>query len=122
VTTELNPAEKEARDFLHLRAVRAWRALASGQPAPALDPATLEQGIYDAFGGDSPVHELCDDYLNAARQRGITVDGEDGEILPDVLDIISTVITAAFWSGLTTGHHAIAGGVHYVPRKVTGWA
>jgi hypothetical protein len=28
------------------------------------------------------------------------------------------VITAAFWSGLTTGHHAIAGGRYFVPRKL----
>jgi hypothetical protein len=122
MTMELNQAKKEARDFLHLRAIKAWHALASGQPAPALDPAILEQGIYDAFGGDSPVHVLCDDWLEAARQHGITVDGEDGEILPDVLDTISRVITAAFWSGLTAGHFTIAGGTYYVPRKFAGWA
>jgi hypothetical protein len=101
------PLPDDPRECLHLFAVRAWRCLASGQPAPALDLTALGQGIYEAFGGDSPVDELCDEWLNAARQRGITVDGEDGEILPDFLETISQVITAAFWSGLTTGHYAI---------------
>ena len=30
----------------------------------------------------------------------------------------SPVLTAAFWSGLTTGHHTIAGGRHFIPRKL----
>jgi hypothetical protein len=109
---------QDPRDFLHLLAIQAWRALASGQPAPAPDPMFLEQEISDAFGGNSPVDQLSDDWLNAARERGITVDDQDGEILPDVLETISRVITAAFWSGLTTGHHAIAGSRYFIPRKL----
>jgi hypothetical protein len=109
---------QDPRDFLHLLAIRAWSALASGQPAPTVDLAVLDQEIYDAFGGSSPVNELCEDWLNAAREHGITVDGEDGEILPGILDITSRVITAAFWSGLTTGHHVIAGGSSGIPRKL----
>jgi hypothetical protein len=121
--TAANPPAQPAppqnpRDFLHLLAIQAWRALASGQPTLAPDPRFLEQEISDAFGGNSPVDQLCDDWLNAARERGVTVDDEDGEILPDVLETISRVITAAFWSGLTTGHHAIAGGRYFVPRKL----
>jgi hypothetical protein len=27
-------------------------------------------------------------------------------------------LLAAFWSGLTTGHHAIAGGKYFIPRKL----
>ena len=109
---------QDPRNFLHLCAIQAWRALASGQPAPALDPVVLEQEISDAFGGNSPLDQLCEDWLEAARERGITVDDEDGDILPDIIRTISPVITAAFWSGLTTGHFTIAGGRYVVPRKL----
>jgi hypothetical protein len=111
-------APQDPRDFLHLLAIRAWRALASGQPAPGVDPIILATEISAAFAGDSPVDQLCDDWLNAARERGIAVDGEDGEILDAVIETIMPVITAAFWSGLTTGHHAIAGGRYFIPRKL----
>src|SRR6266571_2182018 len=44
------PQPTEARDLLHLAAIQAWQALASGQPAPGLDPdPDLEQAIYEAF-------------------------------------------------------------------------
>jgi hypothetical protein len=108
---------EDPRDFLHLCAIEAWRALASGQPAPGLDPAALEQEICDAFGGHSPVDELCDDWLNAARERGITVDDEHCDILPGILETITTVITAAFWSGLTTGHFTITRRRYFIPRQ-----
>jgi hypothetical protein len=42
--------------------------------------------------------------------------------LPDVLDIISRAITAAFWSGLTTGRYTLTGGQYSIPRRLTGWA
>jgi hypothetical protein len=122
---ELNPAQKEARDFLHLAAIQAWRAIASGRPAPDMDDmglVVLATEIDAAFGGDSPLDQLCEDWLNAARENGITVDDEDGEILPAIICTISPLITAAFWSGLTTGHFTIAGGTHFVPCKFAGWA
>jgi hypothetical protein len=78
--------------------------MASGQPAPALDPVILGQGISEASGGSNPVDEPCDDWLDAARAHGIDVDSENGGI---VLDTIIPVITAAFWPGLTNGHFAI---------------
>jgi hypothetical protein len=112
---------EDPRDCLHLLAIQAWCALASGQSAPDLDPGALDQEISEAFGGDSPLDRLCDDWLNAARERGILVDGEDGEILPSVLDTLMPVLAAAFWSGLTTGHHAIAGGSYRVPRRLMPW-
>lgn len=104
----------DARDFLHLCAIRAWHALAAGMPAPDLDPVVLETEIDAAFGGDSPVSELCERWLQTAREHGIEVDGDDGDIL---MNTVFPVITAAFWSGLTTGHHAITGGAHFIPRK-----
>ena len=78
----------------------------------------LGQEIRDAFGGTSPVDELCDDWLEAAREAGITVEDEDGDILPAVIQTIMPALTAAFWSGLTTGHHTIAGGRYFVSRKL----
>ena len=48
---------------------------------------------------------------------GITVDDEHGEILPDVLHIITRTITAAFWSGLTTGHFIITRRRYSIPRQ-----
>jgi hypothetical protein len=59
----------EARDFLHLCAIRAWHALASGKPAPDLPPVILETEIDAAFGGDSPVSELCEQWLQEAREQ-----------------------------------------------------
>ncbi len=80
----------ESRDLLHLCAIQAWQALASGQPAPDLDP-DLEQVIYEALvTSDSyQVDQFCEDWLDLARQCGITVDDEHGELRPDVLDAIS---------------------------------
>jgi hypothetical protein len=109
---------QDPRDFLHLLAIDAWRALASGRSVPGLDLVFLGQEIRDAFGGSSPVDELFDEWLEAAREGGITVEDEDGDILPAVTQTIMSVLTAAFWSGLTTGHHAIAGGRYFIPRKL----
>ena len=92
--------------------------MASGQPAPGVNLVILATEISAVFGGDSPVDELCDDWLNAARERGITVDGEDGEILDAVIETVMPALLAAFWSGLTTGHHAIAGGRYFIRRKL----
>jgi hypothetical protein len=73
----------------------------------------LDQGICAACGGRSPIDKLCEDWLNAAREHGITVDDENGDIL---LAIVIPAITAAFWSGLTTGHYAITRG-YSTPRR-----
>jgi hypothetical protein len=111
----------DPRDLLHLSAIQAWQALASGQPAPGLDP-DLEQGIYEAFttsDGRCPVDQLCDGWLDLARECGITVDDEDGELRPDVLDAISHTISAAIWYGLTTGYLTLTGSYH-IPRKFLG--
>lgn len=119
VQAEHSPAAPEdPRDFLHLLAIRAWQALAAGRPAPAIDPMILSTEIDAAFDGDSPVYQLCDDWLNAAREHGLTVDGADGELLDAVTLTLVPVIAQAFWAGLTVGHHAIAGGTHFVPRRL----
>jgi hypothetical protein len=97
---------EDPREYLHLLAVAAWRALAGGQPAPGVDPIALDQGISAACGGASPIDELCEGWLEAAREHGIKVDDENGDAL---LATVVPVVTAAFWSGLTTGHYAITG-------------
>jgi hypothetical protein len=111
------PPPTEARDLLHLCAIQAWQALASGQPAPSLDP-DLEQEIYEAFATSDghQVDQLCEGWLDLARQCGITVDDEHGNLLPDVLDAISHTVSAAIWFGLTTGYLTLTGSYH-IPRK-----
>lgn len=110
------PLPEDPREFLHLLAVEAWRALAGGWPAPSLDLAALEEGIDEALGKDSPIDWLCDDWLEEASEQGMVVYDADGEILPGVLGPVSRVITAAFWAGLTTGHYAITREVS-TPRR-----
>jgi hypothetical protein len=105
-------------DILHLSAIRTWQALASGQPAPDLDP-DLEQVIYEAFvtsDGHYQVDQLCDRWLDLARQRGIAVDDLHGDLRPDVLDAISHTVSAAIWFGLTTGYMTLTGS-YRIPRK-----
>ncbi len=99
------PPPAGPRDILHLAAIQAWQALASGQPAPALDPAALEQTIHEAFTpgeGWHPVDQLCEDWLALARQHGIPVQGEDGDPLPGVLDAIERTVSAAIWFAAIT--------------------
>jgi hypothetical protein len=112
----LAPPE-DPRDYLHLLAIQAWRAVANGQPAPGLDPAILEQDISEAFGGSSPLDGLYDDWLQAARERGIAIDDEHGGILPAIVETIVPALTAAFWSGLTAGHFTITRRRSFIPRQ-----
>jgi hypothetical protein len=95
---------EDPREYLHLLAVGVWRALASGQPALGVDPVALNEGIRAACGGSDPIDELCEGWLDAAREHGIAVDDDNGDTL---LATVIPVITAAFWSGLTTGHYAL---------------
>ena len=99
------PSPDNPRDLLHLSVIQAWQALASGRPVPDLDPAALEQTIYEAFvtsDGQYQVDQLCEGWLELARQCGLAVDDEHGDLLPDVLDAISHTVSAAIWFGLTT--------------------
>lgn len=107
----------EPRDLLYLSAIQAWQAVASGKPAPGLDP-DLEQAIYEAFTTSDGHHvdQLCDGWLELARQSGIAVDDEHGDPQPDVLDAISHTVSAAIWFGLTTGYLTLTGRYH-IPRK-----
>lgn len=118
MTAELNTAN-EARDFLHLSAIQAWQAIASGQPAPAIDPLALQQEICDAFtagNGISPVEQLVEDWYDLARQCGITVHEEHGDLRSDVDDAITRAVIASIWFGITAGYLALTDSYH-IPRK-----
>jgi hypothetical protein len=114
------PPPDNPRDLLHLSAIQTWQALAGGRPAPDLDPADLEQAIYEAFvTSDSwhPVDQLCERWLDLGRQCGLAVDDEQGDLpRTDVLDAISHTISAAIWFGLTTGYLTLTGR-YTIPRK-----
>jgi hypothetical protein len=115
--------QASARDDLHLAAIRAWQALARQQPASAMDPAELFQELHDLFASGSsitPVEQLVEDWYELARQCGINVNDEDGELRPDVDEAITRIVTASVWFGITAGHHAITGGAHSVPRRFAG--
>jgi hypothetical protein len=112
-------APMDPRDFLHLSAIRAWHALASGQPVPGLDPAALEQVIRETFttsDGRCHVDQLCEGWLNLARRAGIAVDDEHGDLRPDVLDAITRTVSAAIWFGITTGYLTLTSS-YRIPRK-----
>jgi hypothetical protein len=51
-----------------------------------------------------------------ARQCGIAVDDEYGDLLPGVLDATSRTVSQAIWFGLTTGYLTLTGS-YYIPRK-----
>jgi hypothetical protein len=125
VSDEDAALQARARDALHQAAVEAWQAVARRQPAPDLDPDELFQALHLLFAPGSaisPVEQLIEDWYELARQCGINVNDDNGELRPDVDEAITRVVTASIWFGITTGHHAIAGGAHFVPRKFTGWA
>jgi hypothetical protein len=113
------PVPAGPRDLLHLAAIEAWQALASGRPAPVLDPVILYQVMYDTFttgNGASPVEQLIEDWYDLARQCGIRVHDEHGDLLPEVDAAITRTVTAAIWFGITTGYLALTGS-YRVPRK-----
>jgi hypothetical protein len=100
----------DPRGFLRYCAAIAWEALADGEPAPSLTPELLQRVLGEAFGGSSPVDQIAGECLDAARKHGVTIDGQDGEVLPGVLDLVNRTVAAAFWSGLTTGYFTITCG------------
>jgi hypothetical protein len=113
------PPPAEARDILHLAAIEAWQALASGEPAPGLDPVALFQVMHDTFAvgnGISPVEQLIEDWYELARQCGINVNDEHGDLRPDIDQAITRIVTAAIWFGITTGYLTLAGS-YYIPRR-----
>jgi IS605 OrfB family transposase len=79
----------------------------------------LQQAVYEAFtagSGISPVEQLCEDGHGLARQCGIRVDDEHGDLLPDVADAITRTVTAAIWFGITTGYLTLADGYCNPPQ------
>jgi hypothetical protein len=115
-----SPLPEDPRDLLHLVAIRAWQALAGGRPAPGLDPADLQQAIYQAFAtGDGwhPVDRLCEGWLDLAPQCGLAVDDVRANLpRPDVLDAIGHTVAAAIWFDLIVGYLTLTGRCA-IPRK-----
>lgn len=65
----------------------------------------------------TPVEQLIEDWYELARQCGITVNDEHGELRPDIDDAITRTVTASIWFGITTGYLTLAGSYH-VPRRL----
>lgn len=107
------------RDYLHLAAIEAWQAIARGKPAPDIDPVELFQYLHDMFAPGTPVtpvEQLIEDWYELARECGITVNDEDGELRPDIDAAITRTVTASVWFGITTGYLTLAGS-YQVPRR-----
>jgi hypothetical protein len=99
--------------------------LASGQPAPDLDPADLDQAINDVFAtsdGTCPVDQLGTDWLDTACQHGIPVEDEDGDLLPGVDEALTHTVSAAIWFGITTGYLTLAAATTSPASSWTCWA
>lgn len=114
------PPPGSARDFLHLAAIEAWQATASGQPSPAVDPVTLFQAMDEAFrasDGTCLTDQLYFRWEAIAGRRGFPVHDEHGDLLPEVDAEVTGLITAAIWFGVTTGYFALAGN-YEVPRRL----
>jgi hypothetical protein len=113
------PPPDNARDFLHLAAIGAWQAIASGRSAPGIDPVVLCQEMDEAFKDSDGTH-LTDQFYcrweTIADRHGFPVHDEHGDLLPEVDDEVTGLITAAIWFGITTGYLTLAGS-YQVPRR-----
>jgi hypothetical protein len=70
--------------------------------------------------GPPPTSSLIEDWYDLARQCGITVHDEHGDLRPDIDDAITRTVTAAIWFGITTGYLTLTG-TYYIPRGLAGW-
>jgi hypothetical protein len=108
-----------ARGYLHLAAIEAWQAIAHGRPAPDMDSTELFQELHDLFAPGTritPVEQLIEDWYELARQCGINVNDQDGELRPDIDAAITRIVVASIWFGITTGYLTLAGS-YQVPRR-----
>jgi len=87
-------------------AIRTQIALYQGRPAPALDTEDLHQVIYTQFcdrDGQPHVDRLREQWLSAAREHGLAVEGGDGNLLPGVLDSTTHTVSEAICSASDRG-------------------
>lgn len=113
-----------ARDFLHLCAIQAWQAAASGKPAPRIDPVVLYQEMYEALetGDGTNLFDQFDlRWEEIAEKHGFPIADEAGDLLPEVNDAITNLIVDAIWFGITTGYFTLTGS-YSIPRRFTRWA
>jgi hypothetical protein len=74
----------------------------------------------DAFRASDGTHLTGQFYCRweaIAGRHGFPVHDEHGDLLSEVDDKITGLITAAIWFGVTTGHLALASS-HHVPRRL----
>lgn len=114
------PPPASERDFLHLAAIEAWQAIATGKPAPVIDPVALYQEMCEAFGASDGVDQFYCRWEEIADRHGFPVQDEHGDLLPEVDDAITGLITAAIWFGITTGYLTLTG-TYRILRKFAGW-
>jgi hypothetical protein len=108
-----------SRDFLHLAAIEAWQAISSGKPVPRIDPVVLYQEMYEAFrasDGTSLTDQFYCRWEEVASEHGFAVTDECGDLMPEVDDAVTGLVTAAIWFGITTGYLTLAGSYH-IPRR-----
>lgn len=112
------PLPDDPRGFLHLLAIQAWQAIASGRPAPAIAPCELCLVISDAFEtpGGNLSDQVYDTWCRLAEEHGLTITDEDGDFLEPLEAAVSGLIAAAIWFGITTGYYTLAG-QYSIPRK-----
>ena len=91
-------------------------AVPSVQPVPGAAGRAGGQAPGFRDGERDHVDQLCEEWLELARGRGIPVHDKHGDLLPDVDDAITHTVSAAIWFGLTTGYLSLTGSYH-IPRK-----
>jgi hypothetical protein len=107
-------------DYLYLSVIQTWVALSEDSPAPTLGRQDLHEAIYSEFrthDGQHHVDRLCDEWLAAAREIGLAVEDDDGDLLPDVCEAITHTVSEAIWFALTEGYATMTGGRYDVPHR-----
>jgi hypothetical protein len=90
------------------------RELAFGRAVPDIDQDILSQDLYDFFGIDR-LDPMCDEFIDAARNCGLAVTDDDGDLRPDLLNAVTAAVVRGIWFGLTEAYMDIMGHVH-IPR------
>jgi hypothetical protein len=72
---------------------------------------------HDDGGQRGGGHDAVDlGWYELARQCGIRVHDEHGDIRPDIDEAITRTVIAAIWFGITAGYLTMTGAYH-IPRK-----
>ena len=108
-----------------MRGITSSGPIRSGGGAAGTNPSASIRSIpsgrsrceaFETGDGGNLVDQVHGTWLGLARQHGIPVTDEHGDLLPGLDSAITGTITAAIWSGITTGYLTIAGS-YYIPRR-----